>query len=261
MSQYLLGYDLGSSSIKASIIDARSGRWCASATAPAIEMEISSIHHGWAEQDPETWWTNTIAATQEVLAKSAIDPKAILAIGISYQMHGLVIVDKDFKPIRPAIIWCDSRAVSIGDNAFHQLGEQYCLERLLNSPGNFTASKLKWVKDHEPDIYGRIYKAMLPGDYLAMRLTGELATTVSGLSEGVMWDYKSETLSEVLFNFYGIDQALIAHQVPTFSVQGKVTQQAAERTGLHVGTPVTYRAGDQPNNAFSLNTLNPGEIA
>jgi xylulokinase len=261
MSHYLLGYDLGSSFVKASLIDTVTGRLCASATAPEAEMEIFSLRHGWAEQDPEIWWKNTVSATRLLLAKAAINPQSILGIGISYQMHGLVIVDRELKPLRRSIIWCDSRAVPIGDQAFHQLGELYCMGRLLNSPGNFTASKLKWVKENEPDIYSRIYKVMLPGDYLAMRLTGEIATTVSGLSEGVMWDYDKQTLSERLFNFFNIDPALIADPVSTFSVQGKITSKAAAETGLHTGTPITYRAGDQPNNAFSLNTLNPGEVA
>lgn len=261
MSQYLLGYDLGSSFVKASLIEAHTGRLCASATAPSAEMEIISLQHGWAEQDPEIWWKNTISATRLVLSRAGISPAAIQGIGISYQMHGLVIVDKDLKPLRHSIIWCDSRAVPVGDHALQQLGELYCMQRLLNSPGNFTASKLKWVKDHEPEIYSRIYKVMLPGDYLAMRLTGEISTTISGLSEGIMWDYEKHTLSERLFNFFGIETSFIGTVLEAFSLQGKVTVQAADETGLHAGTPVTYRAGDQPNNAFSLNTLNPGEVA
>jgi xylulokinase len=261
MASLLLGYDLGSSSVKASLLDAETGKVSASATSPEVEMSIESKKHGWAEQDPELWWTNVIAATRQVLSKSGAKPESILAIGISYQMHGLVIVDKDHKVLRPSIIWCDSRAVEIGDRASAELGEAYCQQNLLNSPGNFTASKLKWVQDNEPEVYRKIHKAMLPGDYLAMRLTGTIATTVSGLSEGIMWDYKSEGISDKLFSLYKIDPKLIADSVGTFSEQGKVSTEAAKVTGLHAGTPVTYRAGDQPNNAFSLNALNPGELA
>jgi xylulokinase len=261
MNAHLLGYDIGSSSVKVSLIEADSGKLVGSATSPEAELEISSPKPGWAEQDPETWWKHATLATHKLLSSSSVQTESILAIGISYQMHGLVIVDKDHNVLRPAIIWCDSRAVEIGENAYNQLGELYCMKRLLNSPANFTASKLKWVRDYEPAVYQRIHKAMLPGDYLAMRMTGEIATTVSGLSEGIMWDYEKQTLPERLFDFYGISTSLVASVVPTFSNQGTLTSIAAKHLGLTSGIPVSYRAGDQPNNAFSLKTLRPGEIA
>lgn len=261
MKSHLLGYDIGSSSVKVSLLEADSGKIAASATSPETELEILSPKPGWAEQDPATWWHHAVEATRKVLARSGAKPGSILAIGISYQMHGLVLVDKNQEVLRPAIIWCDSRAVEIGEEAHNQLGELYCMKRLLNSPGNFTASKLKWVKDNEPDTYNKVYKAMLPGDYLAMRMTGEIATTIPGLSEGIMWDYEKQTLPERLFDFYGISTSLTAPIVPTFSDQGRLTAKAAETLGLIPGIPVSYRAGDQPNNAFSLNTLHPGEIA
>lgn len=261
MAEYFLGYDLGSSSVKVSLVEAETGSVAASATSPEEEMEIVSQKEGWAEQDPNNWWQNIVKATHKVLSASDVKSESILAIGIAYQMHGLVIVDKNYEVLRPSIIWCDSRAVEIGDHAYKELGETYCLNTLLNSPGNFTLSKLKWVKNNEPDIYSKIHKVMLPGDYIAMRMTGEIATTNSGLSEGVMWDYQRETLAEKLFSYYGIETELIARQVPTFSDQGKLTASAAEALKLKAGTPITYRSGDQPNNAFSLNTLHPGEIA
>lgn len=259
--EYLLGYDLGSSSVKVSLLNAATGTLEASASSPTSEMPILSIQNGWAEQDPEMWWENTIRATHQVLKKSEVEPTRILGIGISYQMHGLVAIDKNLQVLRPSIIWCDSRAVEIGDYAYRQLGEKYCQERLLNSPGNFTASKLKWVKDHEPELFARIHKIMLPGDYLAMRMTGEVNTTVSGLSEGIMWDYLKKTLAERLFELYGIHKDLIPEIVPAFGSQGKITTNAASTLGLRSGIPITYRAGDQPNNAFSLKTLHPGEVA
>lgn len=259
--KYFLGYDLGSSSIKVSLIEADSGKTVSSFISPSVEMEISSPQKGWAEQDPETWWLNAIIATQGVLKGTNVDPDNIKAIGIAYQMHGLVIVDANRTALRPSIIWCDSRAVEIGNEAYHQLGEMYCMNRLLNSPGNFTASKLKWVKDHEPDVYAKIYKMMLPGDFLAMRMTDQINTTASGLSEGMLWDYEKNTTPERLLNYYGLDSNLIPEIVETFSEQGKLTEKAAGFLGLKPGTPITYRAGDQPNNAFSLKTLNPGEIA
>lgn len=261
MVHYLLGIDLGSSSVKASLINADTGKSAGFAFSPQQEMEISSPKHGWAEQDPKAWWENAVIAVRTICKRVDVKPDGILAIGISYQMHGLVVVDKKGEVLRPAIIWCDSRAVAIGDEAYNQLGELYCMDRLLNSPGNFTISKLKWVKDNEPFVYSRIDKVMLPGDYLAFRLTGKITTTTSGLSEGIMWDYQKKTTPERLFNYFDIDQKLAAETLPTFSEQGRLTVEAAAELGLKGAVPVSYRAGDQPNNAFSLQTLHPGEIA
>ena len=201
---YLIGYDIGSSSVKVSLLEADSGKTTA-ATSPAHEMEIAAPHPGWAEQSPQTWWDNAVIATQKVLADSGVRPADIKAVGISYQMHGLVLVDKDQQMLRPAIIWCDSRAVEIGDEAFEQLGKQECLERLLNSPGNFTATRLKWVKDNEPEIYEKAHKAMLPGDYIAMKMTGEITTTPSGLSEGILWDFQEQKLADWVLEYFEIN--------------------------------------------------------
>lgn len=258
---YLLGYDLGSSSVKASIIDAATGRCVATAFAPKKEMEIIALRAGWAEQNPSMWWENIKAATAEVLAESKISSADIKAIGISYQMHGLVTIDNSGEVVRPAIIWCDSRAVQSGNAAFESIGAEKCLTHLLNSPGNFTASKLKWVKDNEPENYNRIWKIMLPGDYVAYRLTGNVCTTASGLSEGMMWDFVENKVATFLLENMGINPELIPSIVPTFSNQGSITASIAAELGLAEGTPVCYRGGDQPNNALSLNVLNPGEIA
>ncbi len=258
---YLLGYDIGSSSVKASLVNTETGVCAASAFYPKEEMPIKAVHSGWAEQDPEIWWQNLKLATKEVLSESGAKANDIKAIGISYQMHGLVLVDKDQKVLRPSIIWCDSRAVTIGEKAFNDIGSTHCLEHLLNSPGNFTASKLKWVKDNEPDLFDKIYKIMLPGDFIAMKLSGVINTTISGLSEGMFWDIKNNKLAEFLLNHYGISRDLIPDIVPTFSEQSKVTTTAAGELGLSSETIISYRAGDQPNNALSLNVLNPGEIA
>lgn len=258
---YLLGYDIGSSSVKASLVDAYSGKCVASAFYPKQEAEILAPQTGWAEQQPAMWWENLKLATADVLYSSRVNKDGIKAIGISYQMHGLVCVDKDQQVLRPAIIWSDSRAVSIGQKAFDELGSDVCLSHLLNSPGNFTASKLAWVKRNEPQIFEKIDKIMLPGDYIAMKMTGNVCTTISGLSEGVMWDFKNNELADFLLDYYGIDSSMIADIVPTFGDQGTITKIAAQELGLKEGTPVSYRAGDQPNNALSLNVFNPGEIA
>ena len=258
---FLLGYDIGSSSVKASLVDAYSGKCVASTFYPKHEAEILALQTGWAEQQPAMWWENLKLATADVLYSSRVNKEDIKAIGISYQMHGLVCVDKDQQVLRPAIIWCDSRAVSIGQKAFDELGSDVCLSHLLNSPGNFTASKLAWVKRNEPQIFEKIDKIMLPGDYIAMKMTGNVCTTISGLSEGVMWDFKNNEVADFLLDYYGIDSSMIADIVPTFGDQGTITKIAAQELGLKEGTPVSYRAGDQPNNALSLNVFNPGEIA
>lgn len=258
---YLLGYDIGSSSVKACLVEAESGKCVSSAFFPKTEAPIIAVKPGWAEQNPESWWENLKLATKAIMAEAGVTGGEIKAIGISYQMHGLVCVDKDMQVLRPAIIWCDSRAVPYGQKAFETLGEENCLSHLLNSPGNFTASKLAWVKEHEPQIYEKIYKIMLPGDYIAMRLTDEICTTVSGLSEGMFWDFRNNSLATSLMDYYGFDQSLIPDIKPTFAEQGRVTAKAAEELGLAAGIPITYRAGDQPNNAVSLNVFNPGEIA
>lgn len=258
---YLLGYDIGSSSVKASLVDAGNGKCVSSAFFPKKEAEIIAVRQGWAEQDPCKWWEYLKQATQAVMTDSRADASEIKAIGISYQMHGLVCVDKDMNVLRPSIIWCDSRAVPYGQKAFTELGGERCLGHLLNSPGNFTASKLAWVREHEPSVYEHIYKIMLPGDYIAMRLSGTVRTTVSGLSEGIFWDFKEGRIADFLLDYYGIDPSLIADTCPTFAEQGRVSVSAARELGLKEGTPITYRAGDQPNNALSLNVFNPGEIA
>ena len=258
---YLLGYDIGSSSVKASLVEAATGTCVGSTFYPKSEAPITAVRAGWAEQDPESWWKYLKLATADIMAASHIDAADIKAIGISYQMHGLVCVDKQQQVVRPSIIWCDSRAVPYGEKAFRQLGEERCLQNLLNSPGNFTAMKLAWVKENEPETYRRINKIMLPGDYIAMRLSGDICTTVSGLSEGIMWDFKENRPAQFLLDFYGIDSSLIADVKPTFAVQSTVSRAAAAELGLCEGTPIAYRAGDQPNNALSLNVFNPGEIA
>ncbi|RFS16232.1 xylulokinase [Emticicia sp. C21] len=262
----LLGIDIGTSSIKASVVDADTQQVIASAQYPDVEAPISSPFAGWAEQSPEMWWNNTIEAIKRVNAlgkheATRFDSKEIGAIGIAYQMHGLVMVDKDKKVLRPSIIWCDSRAVQIGDKAFSEMGEELCLNHLLNSPGNFTASKLAWVKANEPHIFEQCDKIMLPGDYIAMMLTGEITTSNSGLSEGIFWDFQENSVSKDLLNYYGFDESIIPEIRPVFSEHGKVTQFIADILAIKAGTPVTYKAGDQPNNALSLDVLNPGEIA
>ncbi|MBR2233668.1 MAG: carbohydrate kinase [Prevotella sp.] len=260
-ARYLLGFDVGSSSVKASLVNADNGKCVASAFFPEKEAPIKAVKAGWAEQEPDSWWQYGKQALQKIKAEAQVKGDDIVAIGISYQMHGLVCVDKDLKPLRPAIIWCDSRAVPYGERAFNELGAEQCLTHLLNSPGNFTAAKLAWVKENEPDLYNKIYKVMLPGDYIAMRLSGVANTTVSGLSEGMFWDFKENRVASFLLDYYGIPASFIPDIVPTFSVQSSVCEAAAQELGLKAGTPITYRGGDQPNNALSLNVFNPGEIA
>ncbi|GHT10531.1 carbohydrate kinase [Bacteroidia bacterium] len=258
---YLLGYDIGSSSVKACLVEAESGKIVASDFFPKVEMQIIAEKAGWAEQNPESWWANLKLANESVLKQSGVAAEDIQAIGISWQMHGLVLVDKNQQVLRPSIIWCDSRAVPYGEKAFQAIGKEKVLSHLLNSPGNFTAAKLAWVKENEPQIYEQIDKLMLPGDYIGMKLTGDIVTTVEGLSEGIFWDFQTNTLSDDVLNYFGFDKSFIPELKPNFGVQGLVSAAAAKELGLKPGTPITYRAGDQPNNALSLNVFNPGEIA
>lgn len=259
--RYLLGFDVGSSSVKASLVDAETGKVAADTHFPEAEAPIMAVKAGWAEQDPAMWWENAKLALKSIMAETGAKGDDIAAIGISYQMHGLVCVDKEQNVLRPSIIWCDSRAVPYGERAFEELGAERCLSHLLNSPGNFTLAKLAWVKDNEPELFAKIRKAMLPGDYIAMKLSGEINTTISGLSEGIAWDFKEKKPAKFLLDYFGFSEDLLPDIVPTFSVQSTVSAEAAKELGLKEGTPISYRAGDQPNNAVSLNVFNPGEIA
>lgn len=259
--QFLLGFDVGSSSVKASLVEMESGQCAASAFFPESEAPIKAVRAGWAEQSPENWWQYLKQSLRKIMDETGAKGEQICAIGISYQMHGLVCVDKDLKPLRDAIIWCDSRAVPYGERAFRDLGSDLCLGHLLNSPGNFTASKLAWVKENEPELFEKIYKIMLPGDYIALKLSGECNTTASGLSEGMLWDFQENRPAKFLMDYFGFPESVLPTVVPTFSVQSQVCRAAAEELGLKEGTPIGYRAGDQPNNALSLNVFNPGEIA
>lgn len=259
--RYLLGFDVGSSSVKASLTDVETGEIAASAFYPDHEAPITAVKAGWAEQDPQMWWDNAKLSLKKIMADTGATGDDIQAIGISYQMHGLVCVDKNQQVLRPSIIWCDSRAVPYGEKAFKDLGAEQCLSHLLNSPGNFTASKLAWVKENEPELFDKIDKIMLPGDYIAMKLSGDAKTTIGGLSEGMMWDFKEKKPAKFLLDYFGFSENILPEIVPTFSVQSVVSKAAAEELGLKEGTPISYRAGDQPNNAVSLNVFNPGEIA
>ncbi len=258
---YAIGYDIGSSSIKAALVDTSNNIVKKVVQSPVQELDIISRQSGWAEQHPHTWWNNLRQATEKLLFQSGVSPHDIKSIGIAYQMHGLVLVDEAHEVLRPAIIWCDSRATHIGMDAFSELGTDYCLDNLLNSPGNFTASKLKWIKDNEPETYSRIYKIMLPGDYIAMKLSGEATTTIGGLSEAILWNYRKKEIAHKVLEYYDIDARLIPDLVDTFTPDLKVTATAAGELGLKEGTLVSYRAGDQPNNALALSVMHPGELS
>ena len=255
-----IGYDIGSSFVKAALVDVETGRPIARARVPEAEISIDALQIGWAEQDPNLWWQYLCDATKKLLSDAQIKADQISSIGISYQMHGLVLVDQELNPLRKSIIWCDSRATPYGEGAFEKLGATYCKEHLLNSPGNFTASKLAWVIENEPELYQKAFKLMLPGDFLSAKLTGEPQTTITGLSEGIFWDFKTDQPSEALFDHYQIDQNLIPEIVSNFTVQATVSDAGAKATGLKAGTPITYRAGDQPNNAYTLGARKAGDV-
>lgn len=258
---YYLGLDIGSSSVKVALVNSETGKSVGVVQEPAMEMSIYAAQNGWAEQEPEDWWKHVCNGIDAIKKKHSVSKEEIIGIGISYQMHGLVVVDDKGKTLRKSIIWCDSRAVEIGEKAFIELGKSTCEETLLNSPANFTASKLKWVEKNEPEIYEKIAKFMLPGDYIAYRFSGQINTTISGLSEGVFWDFKEDYISRNLMTHYQISNEKVPQLVPTFSEQSRVSSRGARESGLLEGTPILYRAGDQPNNALSLNVFKPGEVA
>lgn len=258
---YLLGIDIGTSSIKVAVVNAQTQKCVATAQYPDEETAIKAVKPGWAEQSPNDWWQNAQQAILKVNATGLFDPTEISAIGIAYQMHGLVVVDKNQEVLRDSIIWCDSRAVELGDKAFDEIGHEKSLQNLLNSPGNFTASKLAWVKNNEPEIYSKIDKIMLPGDLIAMKLTGEITTSIPALSEGIFWDFKKDEISADVMKHYGLAYDLIPPVKPLFSEHGNLQQEIARLLGLTAGIPVAYKSGDQPNNALSLNVLKPGEVA
>lgn len=258
---YSIGFDIGSSAVKAALMEVESGRAVSAATWPETEMAMVAPKSGWAEQSPSDWWENIVKTSAMLRDKEPNAMKNVMAVGVTYQMHGLVLVDEQQEVLRPSIIWCDSRAAGLGENAFRELGEDFCLTSFLNSPGNFTAAKLRWVKENEPDLFGRIHKAMLPGDFVVMKMSGEIQTTISGLSEGIFWNFPKNDIAYELLEHWDIDPALLPVHKATFSKQAEVTREAATELGIPVGTPITYRAGDQPNNAFSLNVLHPGDIA
>lgn len=257
----LLGIDVGTSSIKVSVIDGATQQTIASAQYPDTEREIISLKPGWAEQSPERWWDDVKTAIKKVNATGRYNKNDIGAIGISYQMHGLVLLDKEGNVLRNSIIWCDSRAVPFGDKAFTTIGEEKSLTSYLNSPGNFTAAKLAWVKENEPHIYEQIDKMMLPGDFIAQRLTGTVTTTPSALSEGIFWNFTANETGEEILSAFGFDKALIPDVKDVFAGHGNLSADIAGELSLRAGIPVSYKAGDQPNNALSLNVLEPGEVA
>ncbi|MEO5997283.1 MAG: FGGY family carbohydrate kinase, partial [Chitinophagaceae bacterium] len=257
----LLGIDVGTSSIKVSLVDAHSQKCIASAHYPEYETPILSPKPGWAEQSPEMWWDHVQHAILKMHEQQVYNASDIVAIGIAYQMHGLVAVDKNQQVLFDSIIWCDSRAVETGEQAFHTIGEEKCLTHLLNSPGNFTAAKLGWVKNNKPDLYDQIDKIMLPGDFIAMKLTGEISTSIAALSEGIFWDFKENRLSEDILSYFNFNRDIIPATKEVFSEHGYLNDDIAKKLFLKAGIPVTYKSGDQPNNALSLNVLEPGEVA
>ncbi|RFM26355.1 xylulokinase [Deminuibacter soli] len=257
----LLGIDLGTSSIKVSVVDAATQQCIAAAQYPDYETPVIVAEHGWAEQSPDTWWEHVQQAILKAHATKKYNPHDIAAIGIAYQMHGLVIVNKQQQVLRNAIIWCDSRAVTYGNAAFDALGADYCLPHLLNSPGNFTAAKLAWVKANEPAVYDQVAQLMLPGDFIALRLTGAATTSASALSEGIFWDFTTNSVSGELMQYFGFSNSMIPVQKNVFAEHGLLSADVAATLQLKPGIPVAYKAGDQPNNALSLNVLQPGEVA
>lgn len=260
---YLLGFDIGSSSIKGALIDAESKKTIRVVSAPDREMPIDSPDRGFAEQDPEMWWKYVCRCSNMLMEHHPEAKNRIGAIGLTYQMHGLVLTDDEGKVLRSSVIWCDSRAVSTGRELEEKLDANAFLGSHYNVPGNFTFSKLRWVQKHQPDIFEQSEKFMLPGDYIAFRMTGEIRTSYTGLSEAILWNFKEGKANEDLLRQWDMDPRLIPGHAPSFATQGYVHATAREELGLDSGgkIPVSYRSGDQPNNAWSLNVNEPGVMA
>ena len=257
---YFLGIDLGSSSIKLAVLDGTTGKAIANTTVPDKEMQMHAKQSGWAEQDPESWWSYTCDGIAK-LKNQGISIELIKAIGISYQMHGLVLTDRDLNVLRPSIIWCDSRAASLGRAIYQEKGNDFFQSRILGSPGNFTASKLKWVQENEPELFKKAAHLMLPGDYLAAKFSGVAQISKSGLSEAALWNFNQGKLATDVLDAMGLPADLIPEQVANFGHQCTIMPAVAKKLGLSKDVQVTYRAGDQPNNALSLHVNQPGEIA
>jgi xylulokinase len=255
---FLLGLDIGTSGVKALIMDEKAEK----ITTSTVEYPLKTPKVNWAEQEPTDWWNGTVEAIKQVINKSSVDPKGIKGIGLSGQMHGLVALDKEYKVLRPAILWCDQRTGKQCQYITEKIGAERLID-LVSNPAltGFTAGKLIWVRENEPEIYEKIYKILLPKDYIRFRLTGEFATEVSDASGTLFLDVKKRKWSDELLDELDIDKDILPECFESSVVSGKVNTKASKETGLMEGTPVVGGGGDQAAQAVGTGIIKEGVIS
>ncbi len=256
--RYLLGLDIGTSGTKTALFD-ENGNTIKTAT---YGYELFQPKVGWAEQNPEDWWKACVEGIKDVIKNSGVSCNDIKGIGLSGQMHGLVLVDENNQVIRNSIIWCDQRTEKECEYITEKIGR----ERLISITGNpamtgFTLSKLLWVRNNEPENYKKIKKILLPKDYIRFRLTNVFATEVSDASGMQMLDINSRDWSTELLNELEIDKNILAPVYESVVVSGYVTKETAEITGLAEGTAVVGGAGDQAAGAIGNGIVSEGIIS
>jgi xylulokinase len=254
-----MGIDTGTGGTRALLID-EGGRIRAGFTAPHEEMRMERPL--WAEQRPEDWWEAAIQAIRGVLAESGVKGADVRGIGLSGQMHGLVILDQDNQVIRPALIWCDQRSQQQVDDLNRKVGKANVLNFTANPVlTGFTLPKLLWVRDQEPQHYERVRTMLLPKDYIRFQLTGEFATEVSDASGTALFDVVRREWSEPMAKAVGIDRAILPRCYESDEVTGTITPVAAELTGLAAGTPVVGGGGDQAASAVGNGIVKSGFVS
>ncbi|MFL6335582.1 MAG: xylulokinase [Pyrinomonadaceae bacterium] len=255
----LLGIDVGTGGSRALVVD-ESGRVVASAT---VEHEpFASPRTGWAEQDARDWWRASEAAVREVLQADGVSAEEIACVGLTGQMHGAVLLDERDEPLRPSIIWCDVRT----HEQCRALTEQVGAERLIQLVSNpalegFTLPKMLWVREREPEVWGRVRSVLLPKDYVRLRLTGEKATDVADASGTLLFDVTHRKWSDEMLELAGLDRSLLPRAFESSEITGRVSAEGAKATGLLEGTPVVAGAGDQAAGAVGMGIVRPGAVS
>lgn len=256
-AHYLLGIDVSTTSSKAVLIDER-GLVIATASSPHTLQTPKPL---WSEQDPAEWWEAVRASLKAALAKAGLTGEQISAIGLTGQMHGLVLLDESGKILRPAILWNDQRTQSQCDEIHERVGR----ERFIRITGNvalpgFTAPKILWVKENEPEVFAAARHILLPKDYIRLRLTGEYAIDKADGAGTVLFDLKARDWSPEVLETLGIDQAWMPRTFEGPECTGRLTAEAASATGLKEGTPVAAGGGDQAAQAVGVGAVEPGII-
>ena len=253
---YYIGIDIGTSGTKTLVINARA-KVLAAATA---DYPLYAPKPGWSEQDPDDWWKATAATVRAAIRKAEIDGKQVAGIGLSGQMHGLVITDGAGRPLRRSLIWNDQRTAAQAAEIEAAVGGKKGLIRLAGNAAmtSFTLTKLLWVRQHEPRTYARVRHMLLPKDYVRLRLTGEYVGEVSDMSGTLMLDQRKRNWSGKVLSIFDIDADILPPVVESHEVTGRVTKDAARKLGIAAGTPVVGGGGDQPAGAVGNGIVNDG---